>query len=85
MCCRHAKSSRWLKLANNSDPIAPTEAASVGVARPAIIEPSTAIINAIGGSSARIHRLNNSPTGRLVCMAGIASGRLAAMKNIYSR
>ena len=37
------------KIANSIDPKAPTPAASVGVAKPAKIDPNTKIINAIGG------------------------------------
>ena len=36
--------------ANKIEPIAPTEAASVGVAKPVNIDPRTAMINARGGN-----------------------------------
>ena len=45
-----------LLAANKIEPIAPTDAASVGVAKPVSIDPSTAMINARGGNKV----LNNS-------------------------
>ena len=41
-----------LFVASNIAPIAPTDAASVGVAKPVKIDPSTAIINERGGNNA---------------------------------
>ena len=64
-----------------SEPTAPTPAASVGVAIPPSIEPSTATINTIGGTMARAsERAVVSPDVRRR-NAGAACGRIRAINS----
>ncbi len=65
-----------LRAASRMAPTAPTLAASVGVATPNRIEPSTAAISAMGASSASI-RLPRGAS--FAATAGQAAGRASAI------
>ncbi len=68
--------------ASRKAPSAPSAAASVGVAMPAMIEPSTTRIRSIGATRSRASRVIAWPNGRRsrTGSGGIASGLKIAMK-----
>jgi hypothetical protein len=59
--------------------MAPTAAASVGVAMPPRMEPSTATISTIGGTSARVSSRPEMRPAYSFGIAGAMSGRRKAM------
>ena len=65
---------RWL-MASTMAPTAPTEAASVGVAIPARIEPSTSTISSSGGTSTLRIRTSRARPCTLRASAGRAGAR----------
>jgi hypothetical protein len=65
-------------------PTAPTEAASVGVAMPPSMEPSTATISAIGGTSARATCPVVRPALSDAGIAGPTSGRNQVSASWYA-
>ena len=66
---------RPLTIVRISPPAAPTDAASVGEAMPAKIEPSTPTISTSAGISARTTRLNASPRKAASSSAGMGGAR----------
>ena len=72
------KLSCLLMAASNNAPTAPTDAASVGVAKPTRIDPNTASMRMSGGSNAL--RIINKLGGCCGCSgAGITEGRSHAV------
>ena len=67
-------------------PIAPTDADSVGVAKPSRMLPSTATISRSGGTSAEKTR-RGSPLlcSSVICKAGTVSGWKIALYVIHTR
>ena len=74
---RESDSSRRDNASNNA-PIPPTPAASVGVASPLRIEPSTANIRISGGNSAFMTAPNETTSPSARRCAGTVSGRMNA-------
>jgi hypothetical protein len=73
------KEKARLKAARIIEPTAPIEAASVGVAKPARIEPSTATISSSGGISARTKRRpSEARCASSITRAGQSLGRANA-------
>ncbi len=70
--CRISRLNCFCRMANSMAPTAPTEAASVGVAMPAKIEPSTPRIRNSGGSRASTTRETSSLLSIARSAAGIA-------------
>ena len=66
-----ARDNCFLNAANNKAPLAPTPAASVGVANPASIDPNTTIISNNGGTSAENKLCSGSSVADAVAGASI--------------
>ena len=70
---------------SSSAPSEPTEALSVGVATPAMMEPSTATISASGGTRAMTMRLPSpARSSRVIGTAGAAAGFSSARITTHS-